>query len=71
LQQLKANNIGLRDYVLGRKENYHRQIAENHMRREEEIIGGYIRKHINVEKTAKVEFADSFESTKQELFCGK
>ena len=55
---LKENNISYKEYMLGDKEKYHQQIAEKQKKKEQHLIKEYINKHINMEKTTKIEVVE-------------
>jgi hypothetical protein len=59
MRLLKENNISYKEYMLGDKEKFHQQIAERQKKKEELLIKDYIDKHINMEKTTKIEIIGS------------
>ena len=45
--------------MLGDKDKYHEQIAERQKKKEQNLIKEYIDKHINMEKTTKIEVVEN------------
>lgn len=57
--------------MLGKKEKYLELMEQHQKKKEQQVVSEYIKKHINMEKTTKIEFADNYEATKLHLFSSK
>ena len=50
---MKENHISYKEYMLGDKDAFHEQILLRQKKKEQQLIQGYIDRHINMEKTTK------------------
>jgi hypothetical protein len=71
MQLLKENRISYKKYVMGDKQQYLHTLAAHQKDKEERVVNDYIKKYINMEKNTRIETANNFENTKQQLFLTK
>jgi hypothetical protein len=71
MKLLKENNISYKKYMLGDKQQYLQTLTTHQKDKEEKVVNDYIKKYINMEKNTKIEVANNFENTKQQLFLTK
>ena len=67
MKLLKENKISYKQYMLGDKEKYHQMIAQKQKMKEEFLIQEYISKHINMEKTTKIEVVEDKAPTRKKI----